>query len=384
MGCLTILGYEKNFKTTAWLERSRHLQYRMPRRTRERRSADAVPPMLHFKRYVFLDLENLAFLADSLQPLSILCRQSGIEFRSYCAPDHAHAGRATHLTRSNEKEAADVCMVWDAAKLSLECELKLLLITDDIFGRTLAAEQSDVFHVAFDDPLPQDWVERFGASSMQEFFETRDRPLSVCAPNHELRGHAPQVQLRRDARRDASGYCRVAVATRRTMARRPTQRLPMAKMREEDPAIRQEQAWQEQARQEAKALMSRLALAEQQRDEATAKLREQQRGAGGQARAQRSKSGPRKWPPGQKPSSGKQVGTVEKWNEKGFGFIKPGSGGMTIFFHIKEVKMECAAGKKQQLNQLLRWDVETVQDRPRRQRTAGRPSERAEGARAAG
>ena len=100
----------------------------------------------------------------------------------------------------------------------------------------------------------------------------------------------------------------------------------VAALAEEDPAIRrweirQEQAWQEQARQEAKALMSRLALAEQQRDEATAKLREQQRGAGGQARAQRSKSGPRKWPPGQKPSSGKQVGTVEKWNEKGFGFI---------------------------------------------------------------
>ena len=155
------------------------------------------------------------------------------------------------------------------------------------------------------------------------------------------------------------------------MARRPTQGLSsdgkdadqVAALAEEDPAIRrweirQEQAWQEQARQEAKALMSRLALAEQQRDEATAKLREQQRGAGGQARAQRSKSGPRKWPPGQKPSSGKQVGTVEKWNEKGFGFIKPGSGRKTIFFHIKEVKMERAAGKKQQLNQLLRWDVE--------------------------
>ena len=127
---------------------------------------------------------------------------------------------------------------------------------------------------------------------------------------------------------------------------------------------------------------------EQQRDEATAKLREEQRGAGGQARAQRLKSRPRKWPPGQKPSSGKKVGTVEKWNEKGFGFIKPGSGGKTIFFHIKEVKMERAAGKKQQLNQLLRWDVEfriaLKPQAPRRQRTAGRPSERAEGARAAG
>ena len=351
----------------------------MPRRTRERRSADAVPPMLHFKRYVFLDLENLAFLADSLQPLSILCRQSGIEFRSYCAPDHAHAGRATHVTRSNEKEAADVCMVWDAAKLSLECDLKLLLISDDIFGRTLAAEQSDVFHVAFDDPLPQDWVERFGASSMQEFFERLDvhrerraRTPSVVSVRSKSRASwsraASTVAPRRPPRRErllqgGGGYTSDYGAQTDAETSDGEDADQVAALAEEDPAIRrweirQEQAWQEQARQEAKALMSRLALAEQQRDEATAKLREQQRGAGGQARAQRSKSGPRKWPPGQKPSSGKQVGTVEKWNEKGFGFIKPGSGRKTIFFHIKELKMEHAAGKKQQLNQLLRWDVE--------------------------
>ena len=69
-------------------------------------------------RALFLDLENLAFLAYSLQPLALLCRARAVEFRSYTCAHHDHADRATHLVDSVKKEAVDVAMVWDAARLA--------------------------------------------------------------------------------------------------------------------------------------------------------------------------------------------------------------------------------------------------------------------------
>ena len=63
-------------------------------------------PSGQFTRYVFLDLENLAFLAEGLQPLAFACRHHGIEFRAYCSPTHNQADRATRFSRSAEREAA--------------------------------------------------------------------------------------------------------------------------------------------------------------------------------------------------------------------------------------------------------------------------------------
>ena len=124
----------------------------------------------------------------------------------------------------------------------------------------------------------------------------------MCAPNHELRGHAPQVQLRRDARRDASGFPQggggyTSDNGAQTDADDDSDEDADLGGKGSGKSVVGDSAGAgsaEQARQEAKTLMSRLAVAEQQRDEATAKLREEQRGAGGQARAQRLKSGPRK------------------------------------------------------------------------------------------
>ena len=68
-----------------------------------------------FPKYLFVDLENLTFIANSLQHLSFTCRLAFTEFRAYCAPDHAWANRATHLSRSCEKEAVDVRIVCEFA-----------------------------------------------------------------------------------------------------------------------------------------------------------------------------------------------------------------------------------------------------------------------------
>lgn len=115
--------------------------------------------------YVFLDLENLAFITGGLPLLSSTCRRQDIEFRAYTTPTHTQASYATHLSTSSEKEATDIRMVWDASEclvMNRDCPEGLLIITDDIFGRTLMHEEHDrVAHVRYDEMLSYQWSSRF-------------------------------------------------------------------------------------------------------------------------------------------------------------------------------------------------------------------------------
>lgn len=155
------------------------------------------PGIRPFPTYVFVDLENLAFLAEGLQPLSLACRTQGITFRAYCSPSHTQADRATHLSQSSEKEAADVRMTCDAAILSsFYSETDILLVTDDLWGKTLAAELKAVMHATYDGRLPPVWRARFGGEATISGYlaafdihrQRRDRTPSVAGPVAQDRG----------------------------------------------------------------------------------------------------------------------------------------------------------------------------------------------------
>ena len=73
-----------------------------------------------------------------------------------------------------------------------------------------------------------------------------------------------------------------------------------------------------------------------------------------------SKSGgPRKWPAGIEPSTGKIMGTIRSWNDKGFGFIRPlhpfsFDSRQDIFVHISDIHIARTAVQRHQLHQLTR------------------------------
>ena len=224
-------------------------------------------PREAWPRKLFLDLENLVFLADSLQHLSFACRLNRVEFRSYCSPKFDLASRATHFSRSNEKEAADVKIVCDAAVLASKLKnLDILLITDDLFGLTLAAELAAVTHATYSSTLPYRWKELLRKSSLEEYFEAID-------VYRERRSQTP------------SEYSGVSRSHSRNNSTR--------------------------------ALWSRAASV---MTEAGKKGESTLRNPRPTARPSGAKlSGPRKWPKGTSPSPGKQIGTIIRWFASGRG-----------------------------------------------------------------
>lgn len=120
---------------------------------------------------IFLDLENLAFLAPHLAPMAMLCRSKGIEFRSYTTDNHDHACRATHTVKSSQREAVDVRIVWDVAKQKKETAM--LVVTNDQFGKTLSdvAYEANVAHVEYSSILPQYWQRILGVVTFENFFQ---------------------------------------------------------------------------------------------------------------------------------------------------------------------------------------------------------------------
>ena len=292
------------------------------------------PGIRPFPTYVFVDLENLAFLAEGLQPLSLACRTQGITFRAYCSPSHTQADRATHLSQSSEKEAADVRMTCDAAILSsFYSETDILLVTDDLWGKTLAAELKAVTHATYDGRLPPVWRARFGGEATISGYlaafdihrQRRDRTPSVAS------GARSRASWSRAGNRASRG-CGVS---------------NVSDSGDEDgpPAPR------------ARHITNLNAIERARRGP--------RQGGGTPACKPSSKPrGPRRWPKGRAPTGGKQVGTISRWSDKGFGFIKPHAGGEDVFLHISQVVMDRVPGlQRQQLHQLTCWDVEFTTER---------------------
>ena len=287
--------------------------------------------------YVFFDLENLAFAAGGVGPLQNACERSGIEFRAYCSPHHSKASLATHLSRSSEKEAADIRMVLDASKCLQHGRFpRLLIVTNDLFGRTLMHEEPDrITHVEFDADLPDPWNKQIGARSIEDFFARigifrlrSSRAPSVCSDRTD-RSRSSSVHTRASWSRATSQVPSRAGSRAGSVGRAPRAgSISPPSSRRAKPAARN--------MLDANAVRANL-----------------------RTHSSRKKRGPRKWPRAVCPSSGKQVGTIKRWIPKGYGFITPRSGGSDVFVHISTIKILRAPGlDKQQIHELTNWDVE--------------------------
>eukprot|EP00613_Pedinella_sp_CCMP2098_P081622 CAMPEP_0171935186 /NCGR_PEP_ID=MMETSP0993-20121228/32673_1 /TAXON_ID=483369 /ORGANISM="non described non described, Strain CCMP2098" /LENGTH=394 /DNA_ID=CAMNT_0012576049 /DNA_START=367 /DNA_END=1552 /DNA_ORIENTATION=- len=126
---------------------------------------------------VLLDLENLACIATELPPMQMMCAQAGVEFRAYTTTFHDLANRATHTVASEEREAVDVEIVWVAANFvrdDLVRRRRVLVVTDDRFGRTLASiHPRNVEHAGWSTELSATWTRIFNARTFGAFFEER-------------------------------------------------------------------------------------------------------------------------------------------------------------------------------------------------------------------
>lgn len=204
-------------------------------------------------RHVFLDLENLAFLATNLHHLSMRLRMESIEFRAYTAPEHDWADRATHLAKSNEKEAADVRMVVDASMiLAKNPRAEILLITDDQFGHTLGAEEQNVSHVTWSGMLPGKWLRWLrwvDIHSVEEFFgkfeiykERQSRPESragsVSRGRSASRGRSDAGSSRAVSPIQEDGECSYGSFSRASWSRAPRSRVGFGSLNGDEPVRR--------------------------------------------------------------------------------------------------------------------------------------------------
>ena len=347
-------------------------------------------------QYIFLDLENLAFLATYLHKLSSLCKQLGVVFRSYTAPGHDWADRATHHARSNQKEAADVRMVIDATRILESFErsrrsVRILLITDDQFGKTFEAEQPEnVSCVGYSKPLPTLWLGTvFGEhSSVEEFFqgegvvrERRGRSASQSANSSRSQSREPSQSREHslDSRTRAS-WSRVASEefSSPTPKDKRTQDHLIQKInqqRKDMDDLRHELSLQKRLRERAEQQNSQLSKQPWNESEALAaamRLRQLQEGRDAErARAsptsprmdhrrrdrrsdRRRRTGPRRWPQDKQPSAGKVIGNVKFFDaEKGFGFVSVPGYEKDVFVHRTAIRCD---GEPD--GNLKNWDIE--------------------------
>ena len=270
-------------------------------------------------------------------------------------------------------------MICDAATMSPLDEV--LLITDDIFGTTLAAELDAVTHATYDGELPGAWKRCFGADTLAAYFasyniyrERRDRSRTPSASGTRASWSRPAsvVASRRRARSRSRGGYTSEVASgsegdfdETPMARHGRLPLPDGSMPMESRQSRGRQQLRDGNLPDgfADLLRDKLKLEDATALVTTQALQETQRRRPAphapKSAAKPTAPGPRRWPQGVAPSGGKQIGTISKWCDNGFGFIIPAKGGESLFVHISDIHIERTPGtRRQQLHQLTRWDVE--------------------------
>jgi cold shock CspA family protein len=323
------------------------------------------------KRCIFLDLENLAFLGGSLQPLQMRCRVNGVEFRAYTSPDHDWASRATHIASSNEKEAADVRMVLDASRLLHDQRAPvaaLLMITDDQFGATLAAEEPAVTHVTYSSPIPMAWRSIFRGSNrdvhetLEAFFAShevfrarvqRGRSESVTsgATNRSRSASRTRASWSRQLNSDDASSGFSDVGPYRKNSKRSTREAEHLKLKLD--AQRNEI---ESLRLELDAMRAQTGYG-RQLPNAIPEVAGGAPASKSRNRKHRRRRRPgRRWPAGVLPSPGKVIGTF-KWfdQERGYGFLtyETVHGPFDVFVHRGAIMSDGEPDRT-----LEKWDVE--------------------------
>lgn len=118
---------------------------------------------------ILFDLENLSYAAGALPCLADVCSASGTELRVYSSSASPLAIHATHKVDSNLPDAADLRITWDSALLSHGVETggvgaRVLVLTRDHFGSTLASIDHRVETAHPEKPLAPFWRDRLGGA----------------------------------------------------------------------------------------------------------------------------------------------------------------------------------------------------------------------------
>jgi hypothetical protein len=143
---------------------------------------------------ILLDLENLSDAADGLQCLADACSASGTELRVYSSGASPLAIHATHIVDSNRPDAADLRITWDSALLchglgTGGVAARVLVLTRDHFGNTLASIDHRVETAHPEKPLAPFWRDRLGgASTIAEVLAAQ----FILKPSGSLRILAPR------------------------------------------------------------------------------------------------------------------------------------------------------------------------------------------------
>jgi len=119
------------------------------------------------KAVIMYDLENLSEAVHGLSRLADICVGSGTKLRVYASSASPLAVHATHPVSSNLRDAADLRITWDSALLIDGAgggPARVLVLTRDLFGPTLASLDDRVETAFPEQPLTAFWSDRLGGA----------------------------------------------------------------------------------------------------------------------------------------------------------------------------------------------------------------------------